>query len=83
MIQYYVVIMIVWLSPKDGSIIARNVGFAVDVPHCESIAQMNIGQQIALKDPQLNGAVPKYACWDTRASSGGKSTKPAKGEVSL
>ena len=63
--NYFVVIMVIWLAP-DGHIVAHNTGFALDVPRCQAIAEKSIANDLAT-NPLVKGAVPKYACWDTRA----------------
>jgi len=61
--NYFVIIAIAWLAP-DGHISAYNTGSAVDVRHCQAIAEKNIAEQ--QNKPDMKGLKPIISCWDTR-----------------
>jgi hypothetical protein len=60
---FKVVVMIVWLSNTDGSIVAQASGVAVDVPACERVAAETIAGESG--NPDLDNSTPKISCWNT------------------
>jgi hypothetical protein len=61
--QFKVVLMIVWLSNANGSIVGQASGVAVDVPACERLAAEKIADESG--NPDLDGSTATYSCWNT------------------
>jgi len=81
MLMFKVVVMIVWLSNADGSIVAHASGIAVDVPACEQLAAQKIAEESG--DPHLDGSTPKFSCWNTSKRIHPRQQKPVRGSVEL
>jgi len=62
---FKVVLMIVWLSNANGSIVAQASGVAVDVPACELLAAEKIADESG--NPDLGGSTATFSCWNTSA----------------
>jgi hypothetical protein len=60
---FKVVLMVVWLSNANGSIVARASGVAVDVPACERLAAEKIAEESG--NPDLDGSTATFSCWNT------------------
>jgi hypothetical protein len=60
---FKVVLMIVWLSNANGSIVAQASGVAVDVPACERLAVEKIAYESG--NPDLGGSTATFSCWNT------------------
>ena len=61
--QFKVVLMIVWLSNANGSIVAQASGVAVDMPACERLAAEKIADESG--NPDLGGSRAMFSCWNT------------------
>jgi hypothetical protein len=61
--QFKVVLMIVWLSNANGSIVAEASGVATDVPACERLAAEKIADESG--NPDLGGSTATFSCWNT------------------
>jgi len=85
MLMFKVVVMIVWLSNADGSIVAHASGIAVDVPACEQLAAEKIAEESG--NPDFDGSTPKFSCWNASTSKSKKihprQQKPVRGSVEL
>jgi len=62
---FKVVLMVVWLSNANGSIVAQASGVAVDVPACERLAVEKIADESG--NPDLGGSTATFSCWNTNA----------------
>jgi len=62
---FKVVLMIVWLSNANGSIVAQASGVAVDVSACERLAAEKIADESG--NPDLGGSTATFSCWNTSA----------------
>jgi len=60
---FKVVLMVVWLSNANGSIVAHASGVAVDVPTCERLAAEKIADESG--NPDLGGSTATFSCWNT------------------
>ena len=60
---FKVVLMVVWLSNANGSIVAQVSGVAVDVPTCERLAAEKIAAESG--NPDLGGSTATFWCWNT------------------
>lgn len=60
---FKVVLMVVWLSNANGSIVAQASGVAVDVPACERLAAEKIADESG--NPDLGGSTATFSCWNT------------------
>jgi len=60
---FKVVLMVVWLSNANGSIVAQASGVAVDVPACERLAAETIAEESG--EPDLGGSTATFSCWNT------------------
>ena len=60
---FKVVLMVVWLSNANGSIVAQVSGVAVDVPTCERLAAEKIADESG--NPDLGGSTATFWCWNT------------------
>lgn len=78
---FKVIVMVVWLSNADGSIVAHASGMAVDVPACERLAVTEIANQS--DNPRLAGSTPQFSCWNTSTKIHSPEQKPVPGVVEL
>jgi hypothetical protein len=76
-----VVVMVVWLSNSDGSIVAQASGVAVDVPACERLAARKIAEESG--NPDLDGSTPQFSCWFTSTKIDPPERGPLSGSVEL
>jgi hypothetical protein len=60
---FKVVLLVVWLSNANGSIVAHASGVAVDVPACERLAAEKIADESG--NPDLGGSTATFSCWNT------------------
>jgi hypothetical protein len=78
--KFKIIVMIVWLSNADGSIVAHASGIAVDVPACERLAAQEIAEESG--NPDLENSTPKFSCWNT-SKNHPRQQKPAPGSAEL
>lgn len=64
---FKVVLMVVWLSNANGSIVAQASGVAVDVPACERLATEKIAAESG--NPDLGGSTATFSCWNPSTKS--------------
>lgn len=79
--QFKIVVMLVWLSNVDGSIVGQASGIAVDLPSCQRVAIQKIAAESA--NPDLVGSTPKFSCWNTNAELSPQARNSAPGSVHL